>query len=545
MWKLAILTIQMCIVATSLAETIILGDPSSSEDDAKSMAACPEGFVVSHCEVASGLVTTKSDGAFVDPESDGSVCVAVNGAGGSGAVALAQCSRDSQVPDPCGEGQELPKFIHLHSRGPNPRVSCPPGYQQTVCNARSPWLGYIKDKGINSNGVIPNENACAVPDCTDSKWCEVTAVCMIMEDSEGYQNEVCPPSVTVEGNLSGTSDDAISTATCPGGHVVTYCEVKTGKVQTESDGAFVDPESNGSVCVAVNSYKGTGAVALAECSRDSQVPDPCNSNGPELPKFINLHSRGPSPSVSCPPGYQQTVCNARSPWVPFLQNKGVNSNGVIPNENACAVPDCTDSKWCEVTAVCMIMEDSEGYQNEVCPPSVTVEGNLSGTSDDAISTATCPGGHVVTYCEVKTGKVQTESDGAFVDPESDGSVCVAVNSYKGTGAVALAECSKDSQVPDPCNSNGPELPKFINLHSRGPSPSVSCPPGYQQTVCNARSPWVPFLQNKGVNSNGVIPNDSACAVPDCSESNWCEVTAVCRLISNFDTYKNAACSRKM
>ena len=70
---------------------------------------------------------------------------------------------------------------------------------------------------------------------------------------------------------------------------MSHCEVQTGLVHTRSDGAFVDPASNGRVCVAVNGAGGPGAVARAVCTRDGKTTDPCNSEGPELPKFISLH----------------------------------------------------------------------------------------------------------------------------------------------------------------------------------------------------------------------------------------------------------------
>ena len=169
-----------------------------------------------------------------------------------------------------------------------------------------------------------------------------------------------------------------------------------------------------------------------------------------------------------------------------------------------------------------------------------VLGPRSSTADDAQSRASCPTGYKVSYCEVQTGLVHTRSDGAFVDP-SNGNVCVAVNGGGGPGAIARAVCTRSEKVSDPCNSEGPHLPKFINLHSRGPAPSVSCPPGYEQVLCNARSPWLGYLTNKGVNTKGVIPNDRSCGVSACSERNWCEVTAVCRIIHNALMYRYAVC----
>ncbi|KAL5249183.1 hypothetical protein ACHWQZ_G018138 [Mnemiopsis leidyi] len=168
-----------------------------------------------------------------------------------------------------------------------------------------------------------------------------------------------------------------------------------------------------------------------------------------------------------------------------------------------------------------------------------VVGQKSSTADDAQSLATCPKGYVVTHCEAQSGLVHSRCDGVFVMPDSAG-VCVAVNGYQGPGAVARAVCSQYEQVDDPCN--GPNIPKYRNFHSRGPNPSVQCPPGYKQILCNARSPWRGKLTNKGVDEEGVIPNDRDCAVSGCTDSNWCEVTAVCRLTDDKDEYAQAVCS---
>ena len=524
------------------SEKEIVGYRSTSADDAESKARCSAGYVVSHCEVQSGLVHTKSDGAYVDP-SNGSVCVAVNGLGGLGVIARAVCSRSEQVTDPCNSGgPELPKFINLHSRGSAPIVSCPPGYQQVLCNAMSPWLGLLTNKGVDTKGIIPNDRSCAVSKCATNNWCEVTAVCKFNEDSELYKTAACPKSDVVEavGLMSGSWDDAQSRAVCPTGYVVSHCEVQSGLVHTRNDGAYVDP-SNGSVCVAVNGLGGPGVIARAVCSRNEQVADPCNSGGPDLPKFINLHSRGSAPFVSCPPGYQQVLCNAMSPWLGLLTNKGVNTKGIIPNDRSCAVSECTTNNWCEVTAVCKMNEELQVYKTAVCSEKEIV-GYRSTSADDAESKARCSAGYVVSHCEVQSGLVHTKSDGAYVDP-SNGSVCVAVNGLGGPGVIARAVCSRNEQVTDPCNSGGPELPKFINLHSRGQSPIVSCPPGYQQVLCNAMSPWLGLLTNKGVNTKGIIPNDRSCAVSGCYTTTWCEVTAVCKMNEDSELYKTAACPK--
>ena len=110
---------------------------------------------------------------------------------------------------------------------------------------------------MNSKGVIPSGNVCAVSRCSDRNWCAGL--------NKAYKTAKCPTStsVEVEGLTSGAWDDAQSRATCPEGYVVSHCEVQTGLVHTRSDGAFVDPASNGRVCVAVNGAGGPGAVARA------------------------------------------------------------------------------------------------------------------------------------------------------------------------------------------------------------------------------------------------------------------------------------------
>ena len=115
----------------------------------------------------------------------------------------------------------------------------------------------LTDKGIDANGVIPNDETCGVSDCSDSSWCEVTAVCT--------PTAVCSVVVEIVANWSSTEDDAQSRAICPIGFVVSYCEVETGLVHTESDGAHVDP-SDARVCVAFNGNSGLGVVARALCS---------------------------------------------------------------------------------------------------------------------------------------------------------------------------------------------------------------------------------------------------------------------------------------
>jgi len=322
----------------------ISGPRSSRRDDAYSKAVCPSGYKVARCWVMTGNVPSRSDGAFVDPD-NGRICVAVNGNRGSGVIARALCMKNKLVYNPCyRRGPKVQKFINLHARGSAPRVSCPYGYSQRVCNAHSPWTPLLSNKGVDSKGVISRKRSCSVSGCSHKNWCEVTAVCESVQWSS-----VCPR--VRNGARSGRKDDAESRAVCPSGLVVTYCEVRTGNVDHKSDGAFVNPE-NPHICVAVNGARGSGAIARAECLRNSRVYNRCKRR--YVKKFLHLQSVGRSPSVSCPGDYQQILCNAHSPWSGQLSRRGVNQYGIIPNNLRCRLTGCDG--YCRVTAVCRIKD---------------------------------------------------------------------------------------------------------------------------------------------------------------------------------------------
>lgn len=392
---------------------------------------------------------------------------------------------------------------------------------------------------INSEAECPD--GWVLTDCQvqtglqiDSDGCEVRLVCTIQKDSEESKIMVCPNNFVVDqtieivGNLSSTLDDAQSIAICPDGYVVSYCEVETGLVHTESDGAIVDP-NDPRVCIAFNGAGGSGVIARALCSRNVNVTDPCNPEGPDIPMFVNLYSQSSDPYLSCPLSYQQILCNARSPWANNdLSNKGVSTNGVIPNNQSCAVFGCYN--YCEVTAVCSTAA--------VCAEWVEIVAERSSTEDDAQSVAICPDGYVVTYCEVLTGLVHYQSDGVYVDPD-DGAVCIAFNGDSGPGAIAYATCSRNEQISNPCNTEGPDMPKFVNLYSKGTDPSLSCEPGYEQILCTARSPWYDnTLTDQNVDERGVILNSYSCSLSGCN--NYCEVSAVCQMLDS-EEYKSAVC----
>jgi len=323
------------LLSVSWGKLIVTGKLSSRRDDAYSMAVCPIGYVVSHCEVYTGKVHYRSDGAYIS----GRACVAVNGWGGSGAIARAVCSRNRSIYNMC-KRTYMQKFLTLHSQGPAPRVSCPSGYKQILCNAYSPWLGFLNNKGVNSKGIIPNDRSCSVSRCSHKNYCKVTAVC---------QAEQCSVKI---GRRSGREDDAESRAVCPSGYVVSRCEVLTGKVDYGSDGAFVDPQKP-RICVAVNGWRGSGAVARAECSVSRRVYNRCK--GAYMQTFLHLQSVGRVPSVSCPRGYHQILCSAHSPWYGNLSGKGVNQNGIIANHRRCRLSNC--SGYCRLSAVCRINDN--------------------------------------------------------------------------------------------------------------------------------------------------------------------------------------------
>ena len=68
----------------------------------------------------------------------------------------------------------------------------------------------------------------------------------------------------VTGGKTLAVDDATSVAKCKSGKVVTYCEVKTGRVADGADGAEIN-EDGGNMCTAYNGWQGTGAIVGDLC----------------------------------------------------------------------------------------------------------------------------------------------------------------------------------------------------------------------------------------------------------------------------------------
>ncbi|XP_063691276.1 uncharacterized protein LOC134823672 [Bolinopsis microptera] len=262
----------------------------------------------------------------------------------------------------------------------------------------SNWLPFTEER---SNYVIELVEGERFQIKTDKKIDDDNDIRWMMRGPETTANEVI-------GDKSSKSDDAQSVAICPTGYVVTHCEAQSGKVHDECDGVFVKPD-DGRVCVAVNGDRGSGAVARAVCSQLEQIADPCN--GPNLPKYRNLHSRGHSPSLQCPAGYGQILCNAHSPWRGRLSGQNVDDKGVIPNDEDCALPDCGGDQWCEVTSVCQLIEDSEAYASAVCS---TCDGYHCGEGEECVMMDMSP-----TCVEKQTGCDDTDRCG-------DKGVCVPI-----------------------------------------------------------------------------------------------------------------------
>lgn len=131
------------------------------------------------CELDEGVIGEGADGVFVDETMTN--CIAYNGYGGSGVIALARCAPNSQVASPCN-GPALLKYKRVYAKGTDPQAECPTGYDPVVCTAHSWWIEMVKNKGIPANGVIDNADDCAISGCTDDRWCDVSLVCELPEN---------------------------------------------------------------------------------------------------------------------------------------------------------------------------------------------------------------------------------------------------------------------------------------------------------------------------------------------------------------------------
>ncbi|KAL5252435.1 hypothetical protein ACHWQZ_G015268 [Mnemiopsis leidyi] len=178
------------VVFGEASDEEVTGEASEIVDDAKSIASCPVGKVITKCESLTGKVGAGTDGVTIPMT--GADCIAHNGwNSGIAVVAKAVCSENEQIADPC-QGPPLLKYKHFSAKGANPVLECPTGYQAILCDAHSYWWNLLTDKGIFETGVIPADHPCAIANCEDAKPCDVSLVCKLTDDLESYAAEMCP-----------------------------------------------------------------------------------------------------------------------------------------------------------------------------------------------------------------------------------------------------------------------------------------------------------------------------------------------------------------
>jgi len=200
-----------------------------------SVASCPAGMAVTGCEVVEGGIGRISGGARID----GRDCLAFS-AGDTPVTARAFCAAQDLVSNPCHVGHEMKKFVTESLGGADPSLSCPGGYEPELCNVYSNSAEQLQDMGIEEQGYISLDNACAVSGCNDGDGCIISLVCRLI-DAESYAAANC---ATCDGYICDEGYECEMADSAP-----TCVETQTGcDVDKCGDGECVAVGAEGYTC---------------------------------------------------------------------------------------------------------------------------------------------------------------------------------------------------------------------------------------------------------------------------------------------------------
>lgn len=144
---------------------------------------------------------------------------------------------------------------------------------------------------------------------------------------------------------------------------------------------------------------------------------------------------GAEADATCAEGYEITGCMCNSPVGPC--------NGAqFVEPRTCRAFNSATGAGVMASAICVQLGQLFITTTTPAPPivgayAITVAGQRSPVYDDGKSTATCPGGFVLTGCSCYADDLSCE--GAY----GENSVCGAYNTAGGTGVFAQARCAKD------------------------------------------------------------------------------------------------------
>jgi hypothetical protein len=143
----------------------VRGSKSASQDDAQSTATCGSGWTLLACRCQRGAAC---DGTYI---SWGTTCRAVNGIHQGGAIAEAECVRNTMAFSSTSTAALAVSDVASSGWNTNPSVSCLSGYTLTGCSCYSPWRG-CTTKNDGAQGTM-NGNTCSVQGskCTANARC--------------------------------------------------------------------------------------------------------------------------------------------------------------------------------------------------------------------------------------------------------------------------------------------------------------------------------------------------------------------------------------
>lgn len=212
------------------------------------------------------------------------------------------------------------------------------------------------------------------------------------------------------GSRSETSDDARSEAVCSPEQTLTGCDCYSP--WGACDGAYAEANS----CYAFNKSNGKGVYAVAQCI----------SFGPNLVHVRSLESELSESSadsfsaVDCDAGWTLTGCSCYSPWAAC-------EGATIVGSNTCRADNKPGGHGVYAEARCVRLGETR---------LVPVLGPVSGTTDDAGTSVSCPDDYALTGCTCSSANSNASCDGAYVS----GLDCVAFNKAGGSGVEPQAMC---------------------------------------------------------------------------------------------------------
>jgi len=213
------------------------------------------------------------------------------------------------------------------------------------------------------------------------------------------------------GNLSAAFDDASSDVLCSPEETLTGCDCYSP--WGACDGAY----SNSQLCQAFNKSNGKGVYAVAQCVTFTGANQVQTTS---IESALSESSADSFTTVDCDAGWTLTGCSCYSPW-------GGCEGASIVGSNTCRADNKPGGRGVYAEARCLRLGETR---------LVPVRGPVSGTTDDAGTSVSCPDDYALTGCTCSSANSNASCDGAYVS----GLDCVALNKAGGSGVEPQAMC---------------------------------------------------------------------------------------------------------